>query len=117
MSDVLAAARREHCEVAGDRMRAEITVYLEREPQNRQDHNAIVVRCDRGRELGHVARELASEYAPVFDQIAGLDLVQCAACVYGRDIRGEGWRAGIWLALPTPKAMRARRAREPASPS
>jgi HIRAN domain len=100
MNDVLAVARAVPPQVTGDRMRAEIRVRLRREPHNPHDPNAILVLAESGVELGHVCRELAAEYAPVFDRIAGLTEARCCACVYGRLVEDVGWRAGVWLSMP-----------------
>lgn len=91
--------------VDGDHLRCEIRVLVRRQPANRYDKNAIVVLSEHGRELGHVAREIAASYAPVFDEVVGLREVRCAACVFGRNVKGAGWRAGVWLALPTANAL------------
>lgn len=107
MQDVLAAAQGPSREVEGDRLRCEIRVCLRRQPDNRYDENAIVVLSEHGCELGHVAREIAASYAPVFDRAAGLGEIQCAACVVGRNVSGVGWRAGVWLGLPTAEALEA----------
>jgi len=107
MQDVLAAARGPRRVVEGDRLRCEIRVHLRRQPDNRYDENAIVVLSEHGRELGHVAREVAASYAPVFDRAVGLQEVRCAACVFGRNVSDGGWRAGVWLGLPTAEALAA----------
>jgi hypothetical protein len=101
MQDVLAAACEPNRVVEGDRLRCEIRVRLRRQPDNKYDENAIVVLSEHGRELGHVAREVAASYAPVFDRVVGLHEVRCAACVFGRSVSDDGWRAGVWLGLPT----------------
>lgn len=115
MRDVLAAAHAGPCEVADDRMRSEIMVRLQREPHNQYDANAIVVLSMSGNELGHVARETAARYAPVFDRFAGLGALECSACVFGRNVDGVGWRAGVWIALPTLKSLSAQGERASAS--
>jgi hypothetical protein len=107
MQDVLAAARGPSRVVEGDRLRCEIRVRLRREPDNEHDGNAIVVLSETGRELGHVAREVAASYAPVFDRVVGLQEVDCGACVFGRRVSDGGWRAGVWLGLPTAKVLGA----------
>jgi len=105
MQDVLAAARGPNRVVEGDRLRCEIRVRLRREPDNEYDENAIVVLSEHGRELGHVARKVAASYAPVFDRVVGLQEVRCGACVFGRSVSDGRWRAGVWLGLPTAKAL------------
>jgi hypothetical protein len=105
MQDVLAAARGPNRVVEDDRMRCEIRVRLRRQPDNEYDKNAIVVLSEHDRELGHVARETAASYAPVFDRAADLQEVRCAACVFGRRVSDGAWRAGVWLGLPTPKVL------------
>jgi hypothetical protein len=104
MDDVLASARRPNRTIDGDRLRCEIHVTLRREPHNKYDGNAIVVLGESGRELGHVARETAALYAPVLDA-ARVPAVRCSACVFGRLVDGVGWRAGVWLDLPSPAAL------------
>lgn len=58
------AERREACESCseGD------SVLLEREPDNRHDRNAIVIRDSGGEELGYVPREVAESYAALMDK-------------------------------------------------
>ncbi len=107
MEDVLAAARGPNRVVEGDQLRCEIRVCVRRQPANSYDKNAIVVLSEHGRELGHMGREIAASYAPVFDEVVGLREVRCAACVFGRNVEGAGWRAGVWLALPTADALAA----------
>lgn len=51
-------------------------VWLEQEPHNRFDHNAIKILRINGEQLGYINRELAQKIAPIFS-------------VYGKPIRGK----------------------------
>jgi hypothetical protein len=55
--------RRDSCE----RLNVGDAVLLEREPENRQDRNAILVLSENGDELGYVPRQHAREMAPLLD--------------------------------------------------
>jgi hypothetical protein len=65
-----AQERKDACEYCteGDR------VWLEREPDNAYDGNAILVHTDDGEELGYVPRDLARDVAPQLDDEARQDL-------------------------------------------
>lgn len=80
---------------------------LVRDPRNQYDGNAIGIQIE-GRPVGHLSREDAARYAPVFDQ------AKCPAVAVDAVIRG-GWdrggsdqgHYGVSLDLPTPEELAA----------
>ena len=57
-------------------------LWLKREPDNRFDHNAVVVLRQSGRPIGYLGRELALELAPCFDSY-GLPVVAVVSLLTG----------------------------------
>jgi hypothetical protein len=60
-----------------------IDVFLVHEPDNPYDSNAIAVLSRHGK-IGHLSREMAAKYRPVFDRVAegGNDGVACTALLH-----------------------------------
>jgi hypothetical protein len=86
---------------------AEFTVTLLPEPTNQYDPNAVVVLSDRGRTIGHLSREHAADYAPVFTALAAQGQVaHCRAKMFG------GTKAkpniGVWLDIDPVEELLAR---------
>jgi HIRAN domain len=86
-------------EVADDRIRATFMVGLAREATNPHDANAVAVIALNGDQLGHIPRELASEYSRALSPSERHLRVACKARAFGRRIGGN-WNIGIWLAIP-----------------
>ena len=88
---------------------------LVREPRNKYDPNAIGVYSSVGR-VGHLSREAAIEYRPVFDEIArrGAGAGVCVGLI-GR--RSEGVPYGIVLRLSIPRICLDELAMESLPPS
>ena len=76
--------RRDACEACapGDR------VWLEREPDNEADPNAVLVQDESGDSLGYVPKEYARDFAPLLDSGARQDFVikKCLATASGATI-------------------------------
>lgn len=80
-----------------------IPVYLNREPTNPYDINAVAVMSGRNEHLGYLRRGLAKQYAQVLDEVADAGL---RATCRGRLARKSGSRSyGIWIDAGTVAAV------------
>ena len=85
-----------------------VTVWLEREPDNEYDANAIRVYLPSGETVGYLPREVAKSYRGAFLACESRGVqAQCRARMAGGEETGAlFWKRrkyiGIWLSLVTP---------------
>jgi len=82
------------------RLRDGDRIWLEREPENHFDHNAVAVCRSNGEKFGYLNRELAANVAPYFDAY-GCPVKGKVALLLGS--RRDGFTLGTVIAFKIPK--------------
>jgi hypothetical protein len=103
--------------IPGPGGRRKFTATLVREPENEYDANAVAVHSAHGK-IGHLSREDALAYQPVFEEVArrGYEGGTCEAFLIGGEPGKASFGAVLWLADPTTCAAELGRPEDAATP-